>query len=218
MIDDKISEKINAQYDKYITQRVSDTMLMSKYHACPSCKKVMNIFEETARDIGVSGRQKRLMEKRLLPLLIPLGVKASVRGAVLNKYIQSKISNIQKATTFIKSAIFEPRNVAYPHISEIPDWVVETTTGKLVIGFNQLDLWNGGAQINRGSKYIMDETLHRRLGKHGMFIVCVVARRYVFSKQEKRTKADNIVFTGSLKNRLVWPKGLKAVLEKMNGI
>ena len=39
-------------------------------------------------------------------------------------------------------------------MQEIPDFYIETAN-RIIIGFNQIDLWNGGAQLNRASKYIL---------------------------------------------------------------
>jgi hypothetical protein len=39
--------------------------------------------------------------------------------------------------------------------TEIPDWyILEKSTGKVIIGMNQLDLWSGGQQINRGFRAV----------------------------------------------------------------
>jgi hypothetical protein len=48
--------------------------------------------------------------------------------------------------------------------TEIPDWyILEKSTGKVIIGMNQLDLWSGGHQINRGAKYLIDNNVNLNL-------------------------------------------------------
>ena len=56
--------------------------------------------------------------------------------------------------------------------SEIPDWTIfEKTTNKIIIGMNQLSLWGGGQQSNRGSKYLENNIHNTENSK----LLCVVA-------------------------------------------
>jgi len=67
--------------------------------------------------------------------LIPSGTKGVIRGNLFNKIIKEYLLNL--------------------NLDEIPDWIIKNNSNKkIIVGMNQIDLWNGGHQINRGFKYI----------------------------------------------------------------
>lgn len=207
---DQINAIIERQYDPYIVRQLSDLMLMPRYMNCNSCKKVVDYLEKTADKLELVERKRRIYMNKMLPMIISPGVKASIRGVAFNEYIKRKL--LKFSSNKILSIQFEPKGVAW--VSEIPDWIIEFKGGKTVIGYNQLDLWMGGAQVNRASKYIMDEALHKRLNKKNIYIVCVVARRYKVGYMQ--SKVADIIITGVKKKRIVWPKGLNNYLENLH--
>ena len=87
------------------------------------------------------------------------------------------------------------------------------TNKKTIVGYNQLDMWKGGAQINRAAKYILDEALHQRLNKKNIYVVCVVSRK--LELKSTNSKIMNIVTVGLKKDRLMWPHGLRAYLKNI---
>jgi hypothetical protein len=61
-------------------------------------------------------------------------------------------------------------------IDEIPDWIIKNNlNNKIIIGMNQLDLWNGGHQLNRGFKYLNNDNYK---------IICVICN-YIQLKSNK---------------------------------
>ena len=66
--------------------------------------------------------------------------------------------------------------------TEIPDWyILEKSTNKIIIGMNQLDLWGGGQQLNRGSKYIENNKHNSKDSK----LLCVVCNEIQFKSKNK---------------------------------
>lgn len=92
--------------------------------------------------------------------------------------------------------------------SEIPDWyIIEKASCKTIIGMNQLDLWNGGQQINRGSKYLIDNKNNTKTCK----LLCVVCNNIkINSKKNKIFKLFEIGFTN---DTLCYLKNLKNIIE-----
>ena len=121
---------------------------------------------------------------------IPAGTKSVYRGGLLNKIIENHIINMN----------FDPEKyeVAFEkvcdscHTTEKPDfYILEKSTNKVIIGMNQIDLWTGGHQYNRGSKYIVDNKHNTEKSK----LLCVVSKHIQLkSTKNKAFKFLDIVF------------------------
>jgi hypothetical protein len=75
--------------------------------------------------------------------------------------------------------------------SEIPDWyIVEKSTGKVIIGMNQLDLVGGGQQLNRGYKYLIDNKYNTINSK----LLCIICNYIQFKTYNKKTKLFEVGF------------------------
>jgi hypothetical protein len=204
-----LNAEILQQYDRYTEDKFKDIQLMSSYITSPSMKNgVLKKLDEVQKELKLDERQTRMFMKKMLPLVIPPGVKANIRGQVFNKYIKNILCNFAKGK---KVTVEFEKKVS--DMSEIADWVMHLEGGRTIIGYNQLDIWNGGAQINRGGKYVLDEGLHRRLKKKNTFIVCIVARKLILKGSE--SKLARIINVGLRHNILMWPKGLKTYINQM---
>ena len=107
--------------------------------------------------------------QRMSKLLIPAGTKGAIRGKKFNDLVMDKINKLNLDTTRF-SVKFEKQHPLC-NTSEIPDFYIhEIDTNKLIIGMNQVDLWSGGQQTNRGSKYIIDNKLNTENTK----VLCVI--------------------------------------------
>lgn len=70
-----------------------------------------------------------------------------------------------------------------------PDWyILEKSTNKIIIGMNQLDLWGGGQQLNRGSKYLENKN------DENIKLLCVVCNEIQFKTETKAFKLFEIGF------------------------
>ena len=66
---------------------------------------------------------------------------------------------------------------------------VEKLTNKIIIGMNQLDIWNGGQQLNRGFKYLEYNN------DDNFKLLCVICNEIQFkSKNNKAYKLFEIGF------------------------
>lgn len=206
-----MNEHIKESYDKHIDRQLSDLMLMDHFLKSPACKEAVNTLQETAAETGIDkdSRVLRKFMRRLLPLVIPPGVKGSIRGITFNKLIKAKL--LKAESSLQGTFVFEPKD--YCHlVSEVPDWCF-CKGDKTIIGYNQLDMWHGGAQINRAAKYILDHNLHRRLNKRNVWIVCVVARK--LSIKDAKNKVATIVKEGIKRERLFWPNAIVNYLKTL---
>ena len=145
-----MQEVIDKQYDPVIINKLND---MNMYHIYRRSKKLQDVIDKTIESIEKivpinTDRSRRILRRELMPVLTSPGLKATARGELFNKYIQKLILKHKYV-----HAEFEKKTKYMP---EIADWIIRVGD-KTYIGYNQLDLWSGGAQINRGAKYILDD-------------------------------------------------------------
>lgn len=169
---------------KYVNDRISngvcddtinelkDLCLLDDYHKCKSVqnkiRKLTSVLEKNNIEID---KQKSILDEYILEL-IPAGTKGVIRGNKFNDIVKDKIMGLNlDAERF--EICFE-KQCDKCMTTEIPDWYIfEKPTGKVIIGMNQLDLWRGGQQLNRGSKYLFDNKINSKKSK----LLCVVCNK-----------------------------------------
>lgn len=211
-LDEKIInlEYINSRISKEVCQEtiklLDDKNLMEEYKKCDSTKnkidklnKILinnNIIEET---------RNKIIDDYILDL-IPAGLKGVIRGNKFNKIVEKYI----KELNFLKGEDYEiefEKKSNFYDTNEIPDWYIfNKKTNKIIIGMNQLDLWSGGQQINRGSKYILEFNNTEKVK-----MVSVVCNEIKF-KSEK-SKAFNLFKKGYENDTLCHIKNLENIIE-----
>lgn len=203
---DSLNEAMKKQYSKY----AEDIIRNMKFDNSPKVQNIQEKIKQLAEKLELTDKGLRTLKTTLLPMLIPAGVKASSRGVRFNSYINMLLTKeISKRWSNKVSITFE---TPYHGVNEIPDWTITfKDSNKRIIGYNQLDLWSGGAQINRGAKYILDDHFHSRIRSHNIFIVCIVLRKY---KAKSENKTTQIIRKGLEEQRLFWPKGFVHYLQK----
>ena len=72
---------------------------------------------------------------------------------------------------------------------------------------NQVDLWNGGQQINRGSKYLINNKHNNKLCK----LLCVVCNNIQFKTKNKAYALFNAGFTN---NTLCYLGNLEKIIKE----
>jgi hypothetical protein len=117
----------------------------------------------------------------------------------------------------------EVGNLNMRKTAEIPDWYIhDTETQKLLIGMNQLDLWKGGQQTNRGFNYI-NHPINRQHVKSGkntnnvenvnpVKLVCVVCNDVTITTCD--TKVYEIFTQGFKHNTLCYLKNLGNIIRE----
>ena len=149
-------EDINARIKQEVCyetlKELTDAKLICEYKDCNSVKnEIKKLSDVLGKYIDEETKQKIIQE--YLFQLIPAGTKGVIRGNKFNNIVKQFITKLALDTDRFEIC-FEKKCEGH-FTTEIPDWyILEKSTNKIIIGMNQLDLWGGGQQLNRGSKYI----------------------------------------------------------------
>lgn len=198
-----INRRISQEYCAITYSSLTDQNLLSEYKECKSVKNEIGKFLNILSKYEIQEETKRAILEEYLLEMIPPGTKGVIRGNKFNKIVQEKIISLNLDPTIFDVA-FERKCEEYP-TSEIPDWyILEKTTNKTIIGMNQLDLWGGGHQINRASKYIVNNPFENQNCK----LVCVVCNQIQFKSEKNKAfkmfevgfKYDTICYMNNLEN------------------
>jgi hypothetical protein len=165
-------EYINTRIKKEVCfetlKELTDSKLLSEYKNCNSVKnEIQKLSHILEKYIDEETKQKIIQEYLLQ--LIPAGTKGVIRGNKFNNIVKQFILKLMLDTERFEIC-FEKKCEEY-FTSEIPDWyILEKSSNKIIIGMNQLSLWGGGQQVNRGSKYIENNKHNNEKSK----LLCVV--------------------------------------------
>jgi hypothetical protein len=188
----RINERIKNEICYNTLSALSDEKLLPVYRESKSVKEAIKILENTLDEFVDLETKQKIVNKYLLQL-IPAGTKGVYRGNTFNKIIKAFILNLNLNLNSDRFKIEFEKKCESHFTSEFPDWyVLEKATNKIIIGMNQLDLWGGGQQTNRGSKYIEGNKHNNEKSK----LVCVVCNEIeISSKKNKTYKLFEIGFT-----------------------
>ncbi len=150
---EQINNRIKKELCHDTLQKLLDQTLLHEYKECKSVKneikKLESILDKYIQEEYI---KEKIIGEYLLEL-IPAGTKGVLRGNKFNKIIKNFILNLNLDIN--KFEIFFEKKCEIYLTTEIPDWyIIEKEINKIIIGMNQLDLWNGGHQLNRGYKYL----------------------------------------------------------------
>jgi hypothetical protein len=201
-----INERISKEVCNDTIKAISDVECLDRYKSCESLKKNVVSLTTVLKNNSIDEEQQKKITDDYLLSLIPPGLKGVIRGNKFNQIVKEHILSLNLDSELYTVA-FESNCSEYK-TSEIPDWyILNKLSKKLMIGMNQLDLWGGGQQINRGSKYIVSfpdnsDTLR---------LVCVVANSITLSSE--KNKAFKLFQKGFEQNSLCYLKNLKNIIE-----
>lgn len=201
-----INERIRSEICNDTINKLKDKNLMDEYKECRSVKNKIKTLENVLEnnDINICKRTKII--KDYIMELIPAGTKGVIRGNKFNEIVKETIKNmyLDKKRYVIR---FEKRcDLVYT--SEIPDWyILEKNTNKVLIGMNQLDLWSGGQQLNRGFKYLIDNVINTEDSK----LLCVVCNKIHF--RSDKIKVFNLFKVGFTNDTLCYLGNLHNIIE-----
>ena len=201
-------EDINARIKKEVCydtlEELTDAKLMCEYKACNSVNnEIKKLSDVLGKYIDEETKQKIIQEYLLQ--LIPAGTKGVIRGNKFNNIVKQFIAKLE-LDTYRFEICFEKKCEGH-FTTEIPDWyILEKSTNKIIIGMNQLDLWGGGQQLNRGSKYIENNKHNNENSK----LLCVVCNEIVF--KSKKNKAYKLFETGFENNTLCYLNNLQNII------
>jgi len=174
---------INDRIEKTICwdtiRKLKDENLLEEYKSKPSVKKEILKLKTILQKNGVEQEKIDLILDDYALELVPAGTKGVVKGNLFNKIVKEKLEKHLSKFPELELG-FEKKHKAC-ETEEIPDfYVYNKKTGRIVIGMNQLDLWTGGAQTNRGTKYI-------NFQKEDVKLLCVVANYVEIKSEDNKT-------------------------------
>jgi len=203
-------EDINARIKQEVCyetlEELTDAKLMCEYKDCNSLKnEIKKLSDVLGKYIDEETKQKIIQEYLLQ--LIPAGTKGVIRGNKFNKIVKQFITKLALDTDRFEICFEEKCKVEGHETSEKPDWyIMEKSTNKIIIGMNQLDLWNGGHQINRGSKYIKENKHNNENSK----LLCVICND--IQLKSKKNKTYKLFETGFKDNTLCYLNNLQNII------
>ena len=192
----EVNKRIKREFSLDVTSQLSDDSLLDEYMKCDSVIRNIKLLEGILENHTPSSVKSQIVQE-YLPHLIPAGTKGVIRGNKFNNIVKKFIlDNFNSENLEIQ---FEKQYEAHP-MDEIPDWyILNKESNKVIIGMNQLDLWGGGHQLNRGMKYLRYKKIK---------LVCVVCNLIQFTSNkskiykifEKGFKNNTLCYLGNLKN------------------
>jgi hypothetical protein len=205
----EINDRINKEVCSETLKKLTDENLMNEYMKSESVKRSIENLKEVLEKNEIDNEKINNIIKDYLLKLIPPGTKGVIRGNKFNNIIKDYVINL-KLDTDIYDIQFETKHKEFL-TDEIPDWYIyNKKTKKIIIGMNQLSLWGGGQQTNRGSKYIQNCSYNSNTVK----LLCVVANDIKITSV--LNKEYKLFETGFNNNTLCYLNGLKDVINKFN--
>jgi hypothetical protein len=199
-----INERIEKEFCYETAMELTDEKLIDKYKECPSVIKSISKLDILLLKYVNEEDKDKLLQEYLLEL-IPAGTKGVIRGNKFNKIIEKKINSFDLNKE--KFDVSFEKKCEKHMTNEIPDWyILEKSTGKTIIGMNQLDLWGGGQQLNRGSKYLINNQNNSENSK----LVCVVSNK--IQLKSNKNKTFNLFKVGFENNTLCYLNNLQNII------
>lgn len=174
--------------------------------ACKSVKNNINKLKKILEKHNIENNKSELIIDDYLLDLIPPGTKGVIRGNKFNTIVKNTINNLKLNNERFEICFEKQCNLNI--VTEIPDWyILEKSTKKIIIGMNQLDLWQGGQQINRGSKYLIDNKHNTNKSK----LLCVICNEIKFITN--KNKAYKLFEIGFANNTLCYINNIKIIIN-----
>ena len=208
-----INNRINKEHNSLVEKKLSDENLMQELKEQKSVKNKINKNKKIFKDAGVSEESinKIINNQVWLKDLIPAGTKGNIRGNKFNSNIKNEIKKLnldekEFEICFEKNFININEEI---HPNEKTDWFIRNKkTGKIIFGMNQISLWGGGAQSNRGTKYLINNKSNTEKSK----LLCVVCNKIQF--ENNKNKTFKLFKVGFKNNTLCYINNLGSIIKK----
>lgn len=202
-----INKRIKKEVCIPTIEKLNDINLLHKYQKSISVKKNINNLESILTKYNLENNIIQNIIKDYTPALIPPGTKGVIRGHQFNSIIKDIINNMNLDNT--KYQIEFEKKCEFCLTHEIPDWyILEINTNKLIIGMNQLDIWSGGHQINRGFKYIINNKYNTDNSK----FLCVICNNIIL--KNTNNKVYQLFKEGYANDTLCYINNLENIILK----
>ena len=204
---DHINNRIDKEICDDTINKLKDTYLINEYKECKSVQNEIKKLELILEKYNIGTEIKKSILNDYILDLIPAGTKGVIRGNKFNSIVKNTINNLKLDNERFEIC-FEKQCELFI-TSEIPDWyILDKLAGKVIIGMNQLDLWSGGQQINRGYKYLIDNKHNTEKSK----LLCVVCNKIKFVSI--KNKAYKLFEVGYLNDTLCYIKNIETIINK----
>jgi hypothetical protein len=201
-----INNRINTEFCVNTVNKLNDTYLLNEYKECKSVKNEIKKLELILEKHNIETKKKELILNDYILNLIPPGTKGVIRGNKFNSIVKDTINDLKLNTERFEISFEKQCQTCIT--SEIPDWyILEKSTGKVIIGMNQLDLWGGGQQINRGSKYLINNKNNTEKSK----LLCVVCNK--ININSNKNKVYKLFEIGYSNNTLCYIKNIESIIN-----
>lgn len=203
-----INQRIQKEKCLETIEKLKDNALLEVYKGLPSVQNNIDNLKKVLGNNNISNEVQNSIINDYIPELIPPGTKGVIRGNKFNEIVEEYITNIFKEYAHRFEVKTEIKHPLFP-TDEIPDWYVyDKEKNKIIIGMNQLDLWGGGQQLNRGSKYLISSPYNTENSK----LVCVVNNE--IDLKSDKNKVYSLFDIGFQNNTLCYLKGLPRIFIK----
>ena len=201
-----INNRINTEFCVNTVNKLKDTYLLNEYKECKSVKNEIKKLELILEKYNIETKKKELILNDYILNLIPPGTKGVIRGNKFNSIVKDTINDLKLNTERFEISFEKQCQICIT--SEIPDWyILEKSTNKVIIGMNQLDLWGGGQQINRGSKYLINNKNNTEKSK----LLCVVCNK--ININSNKNKVYKLFEIGYSNNTLCYIKNIESIIN-----
>ena len=207
-----INERIQSEICYDTLAALTDENLRNTYMECDSVKKKLQEIRALLHEFGMDGDVEKAEKflNRYVDLNIPAGTKGNTRGNMFNSIVKAKIEQYGLDPGRF-DVCFELLCPEHP-TAEKPDWYIrDRNNNRVLIGMNQLDLWSGGHQTNRGDKYINNNKHNTSNSK----LLCVVCNKIKLAKKCKKYELFNVGFQ---ENTLCYLGNLQRIIRDYFGI
>jgi hypothetical protein len=204
----EVNKKLQQIYCSDTFKKLDDKYLHDIYINSKAYKENLEIFLEIfGKHFSIKEEITNcIQDEKFINKMISPGLKGVIRGNQFNIIIKNYISKLyilsNKNTYDIQ---FEKKHNKY-ETEEIPDfYIYDKIKDKILIGMNQIDLWNGGHQTNRCSKYVYYKKTDN------MKLIAVVAE-YKFFKSSKN-KIYPMIKYGLENDIICYKKNLEKIIN-----
>tara|TARA_Y100000592_G_C5464332_1_gene315815 strand:+ start:307 stop:1035 length:729 start_codon:yes stop_codon:yes gene_type:complete len=212
-----VVKRIKNEFCQKTKDSLSDESLMNTYIDTPSFKKKKEDLDSILKNIlkkdkfkldkKISDQIRKEIIQSYLTKLVPPGTKGVVRGVEFNKIIQRYLISLNLDEKRFELC-FEKKCKDFI-TDEKPDWYLrDKKTKKVIVGMNQIDLWNGGQQINRASKYI------NKGNKSDKKLLCVICDKPDINHKTRDNKVLKLFEKGFSNDTICYLKSLEKVIKK----
>jgi len=201
---EEINTRIQNEICRKTLEDLTDAKLIYQYKDCNSVKNEIKKLSDVLGKYIDEETKEKIIQDYILQL-IPAGTKGVIRGNKFNNIVEQFITNLSLDPDRFEIC-FEKKHEIHC-TTEIPDWyILDKLTNKIIIGMNQLDLWGGGQQLNRGSKYLVNNKHNNENSK----LLCVVCNEKQFTSN--KNKAYKLFETGFENDTLCYLNNLQNII------